>query len=236
MRRFPLLALFGLVVASPAGAQVGNDPATSPYRELRRGRFIEGMAGWMGGDGGEIPVGPRDGFLVGGRIDFRSKNSVQVSLGGWYANTVRNIVDADDSVATRVKEPPISADLYGVEGAVQFNMMGAKTYNGLAPYVAVGFGAVWGEHTPAADTSGYFFDTKAYIVPILGTRYFLAQDVFLKLEYRLYLWKIYYPPSYSFEPADEPGSGLDFNAVNPTRDPSKIIPAPALMFGIGYAF
>lgn len=236
MRRFSLLALWSLVVASPAGAQVGNDPANSPYRELRRGRFIEGMAGWMGGDGGQIPVGPRDGFLAGGRIDFRSKNSVQVSLGGWYANTVRNIVDADDSVATRVKEPPISADLYGVEGAVQFNVMGAKTWKGLAPYAAVGFGAVWGEKTPPADTSGYFFGTKAYIVPVLGSRYFLAQDFFLKLEYRLYLWKIYYPPSYSFDPADQPGSGLSSNAVNPTADPNKIIPAPALMFGFGYAF
>jgi len=236
MRRFPLLVLFGLVIASSAGAQVGNDPATSPYRELRRGRFIEGMAGRMFGNGGAIPVGPRDGWMAGGRIDFRSKNSVQVSLGGWYANTVRNIVDADDSVATRVKEPPISADLYGVEGAVQFNVMGAKTWNGLAPYAAVGFGAVWGEHTPPADTSGYFFGTKAYVVPVIGARYFLSQGFFLKVEGRLYLWKIFYPASYNFEPADQPGSGLNRNAVNPTADPNKIIPAPALMFGFGYAF
>jgi len=190
----------------------------------------------MFGNGGAIPVGPRDGWMAGGRIDFRSKNSVQVSLGGWYANTVRNIVDADDSVATRVKEPPISADLYGVEGAVQFNVMGAKTWNGLAPYAAIGFGVVWGEHTPPADTSGYFFGTKAYFVPIIGARYFLSQDFFLKIEARTYFWKIFYPPSYNQEPADQPGSGLVFNAVNPTKDPNKFVPAPALMFGIGYAF
>lgn len=190
----------------------------------------------MFGTGGEIPVGPRDGFMAGGRIDFRSKNAVQISVGGWFANSVRNIVDADDSVATRVKEPPISHDLIGAEANIQFNVMGAKSWHSLSPYIGNGFGIVWGEHTPKADTSGYFFGTKLYFAPVIGTRVMLSRDFFLKAETRVYFWKIFYPPSYSQEPADQPGSGLVFNAVNPTGDPSKFVPAPVLYIGIGYAF
>jgi len=40
MQRLTLLAGFALLIAPAAGAQVGHDPAKSPYRTLRYGQFV----------------------------------------------------------------------------------------------------------------------------------------------------------------------------------------------------
>jgi hypothetical protein len=234
MRRFPLFVLVSLVTVSPAAAQVGHDPSLSPYRDIRNGRYLELFGGRMLGSGGTIPVGPRDGNVVGARIDFRGKNTIQIAFGGWYANTVRNIVDADDSVATRVK-PAIAHHLYGGEATLQFNLTGGKSYRGLAPFVGLGLGVVKGQSTPAADTSGYTFGTKIYFAPYLGTRVMLGQRIFIKAEAKAYFWSLKYPASYLDEPSKQPGTGDVINAVNASGRKSQYVPAPVVLFGLGYS-
>ncbi len=235
MRRFPLLVLTSLLATAPATAQVGHDPALSPYRDIRSGRYLELFGGKIFGSGGSIPVGPRDGMVVGARVDFRAKNTILVAFGGWYANTVRNIVDADDSVATRVK-PAVPHHLFGGEATLQFNITGGKSYRGLAPYFGVGLGVVKGQKTPAADTSGYAFGTKLYFAPFLGTRVMLGQRLFIKAEGKAYFWSLKYPISYLDEPSKQPGTGDAINAVNTRGRKSQYVPAPALLFGAGIAF
>ena len=235
MRRLLLAALFVLVAAPPASAQVGYDPALSPYRDIRSGRYLELFGGKMFGSGGSIQVGPRDGAVMGARVNFRAKNTIQVSFGGWYANTVRNIVDADDSIATRVK-PAIAHHLYGGEATLQFNFTGGKSWHSLAPYAGLGLGVVKGQPTPAADTSGYTFGTKLYFAPMLGTRVMLGQRAFIKAEAKAYFWNLKYPLNYSDEPSKQPGTGDVINAVNRSGRRSQYVPVPALLFGIGFAF
>lgn len=234
MRPFRSLLLL-CAVAAPLSAQVGHDPATSPFRDIRNGRWLEFYTGQIGGSGGPIPVGPRDGTVFGGRIDFRGRNTLQISFGAWYAATVRNIVDADDSIATRIK-PAIKHSLFGGDANIQLNLTGGKSYRGIAPYVGFGLGVVKGQKTPAADTSGYSFGTKFYFSPSAGTRLMLGQRLFLKAEGRLYFWSLKYPLNYSDEPAKQPGTGDVFNAVNPTGRRSQYVTAPALLIGAGFAF
>lgn len=235
MRRIPLWVFCSLVAVSPASAQIGNDPARSPFHDIRNGRYLELFGGRMVGSGGSIPVGPRDGNVVGARVNFRGKNTIQVSFGGWYAGTVRNIVDADDSIAVRVK-PAIAHHLLGGEATLQFNLTGGKSWHALAPYVGLGLGVVKGPKTPAADTSGYTFGTKMYFAPTLGTRLMISERMFIKAEGKAYFWSLKYPASYSDEPSKQPGSGDVFNAVNPSGKSSGYAPAPVLLFGIGFAF
>lgn len=235
MRRFLSAFVVLLLASSPAAAQVGYDPAASPFRDIRNGRYLEFFAGKMFSDGGSIPVGPRDGNVFGARINFRSKNTIQVGFGGWYAGTVRNIVDADDSVATRVK-PAIDHHLLGGEISLQFNLTGGKSWRGIAPYAGVGIGVVKGQKTPAADTSGYTFGTKLYFAPNIGSRFMLGQRTFVKVEGKAYFWSLKYPVSYSDEPSKQPGTGDVINAVNVSGKRSSYVPVPALQIGFGYAF
>ncbi|MEO5799709.1 MAG: hypothetical protein ABIZ70_10290 [Gemmatimonadales bacterium] len=235
MRRFLLPVALILLAAVPAAAQVGYDPSLSPFHDVRHSRYLELFGGRIFGSGGSIPVGPRDGTVMGARVDFRAKNTVQIGFGAWYAGTVRNIVDADDSVATRVK-PAVANHLFGGEISLQFNLTGGKSWRGIAPYAGVGIGVVKGQKTPAADTSGYAFGTKLYFAPNIGTRLILSERTFLKVEGKAYFWSIKYPVSYSDEPTKQPGTGDVINAVNATGKKSSYVPAPALQFGFGYSF
>lgn len=224
-----------MAISTGASGQVGYPTDHSPFRSITRPRWVEGWSGRIFGNGGPLKVGPRDGVTYGARIDFRGRNTLQISLGGWYANTVRWVVDANDSVATRIKGP-VPQRLYGGEANFQLNATGGKSWNHLAPYAAVGVGLVHGSPTPASDTSGYSFGNRIYFAPALGTRVMVGQRLFLRVEARTYFWSLRYPISYSLEPTKQPGTTDRPNRVNTTGKASQYVIAPALVFGFGIAW
>jgi hypothetical protein len=232
-----LVRLLALLVLTPAVAGAQDAPLNlrTPYREIPNGRYIELIGGKIFGDGGPIPVAPQDGNAFGGRVVFRGNHTVQLGFGGWVANTKRFVVDADDSVSKRISGP-IDQRLVAGEASIQFNVTGGKSWRGLAPYAGVGIGIVMGEKSPAADTSGYKFGTKFFFAPNAGTRIFLGQRAFVKVEARALFWKINYPGSYSDEPAQQPGTVDSPNAVNPTGKRGEYVVTPALFAGLGWAF
>ncbi len=221
--------------AAPLLAQVGYPPTASPYRPIDRGLWVEVYGGRVLGDGGSLRVGPRDGNLVGARLDLRGRNALQVSFGGWYATTVRNVVNANDSVATRVKGP-FAEKMFAFQFAAQLNLTGGKTWHGLAPYASMSVGLVHGQAPPASDTSGYTFGTKIYFSPAVGTRLFLGQRLFVSAQAQVFFWKLSYPASYSLEPSKQPGTASHSNAVNTTGSSSQYVATPSLRLGLGIAF
>lgn len=239
MRRALLTAHFVptllALLAVPAVAQVGYLPSESPYHDIRGDRWLELTTGKVFGSGGPLQVGPRDGILGGARVSFRSNHTLQLSLGAWYANTVRHVVDANDSVATRVK-PDIPHALYAGEFTLQLNVTGAKSWHALAPYSSLGIGLVHGQKSPAADTSGYSFGTHFYFAPAIGTRVMLAPGLALRFEARELFWKLKYPSSYSLEPSKQPGTTDHPNAVNVTGKAGEYTATPALLIGLSVRF
>lgn len=235
-RLLPAFLVLAIAGAAPVPAQIGFQPSSSPFRDIRNGRWLEAQGGRIFGGGGPLRVGPRDGAFTGLRLDLRSNHSVQLSLGAWVGMTERFIVHADDSVATRTKGP-VDQRLIGGEFGIQLNLTGGKRWHGLAPYFGVGLGLVNGKKPPArADTSGYTFGTKTYFAPNLGTRVFLGQRVFVKAEARAYFWNLKYPLAYGDEPEKQPGTPDHPNAVNPSGKSGEYVMTPALIFGFGWAF
>lgn len=239
MRRVLLVASFAstLTMLAPPRvvAQVGRIPAESPYHDILGGRWLDLSAGRVLGTGGPLLVGPRDGTIASARVTFRGDHTLSLSLGGWWAGTVRHVVDANDSVATRVK-PDIKNNLIGAEFTLQMNLTGAKSWRRLAPYSALGIGLVNGQKTPASDTSGYSFGTRFYFAPSAGTRLMLTQSVALRAEARALFWSLKYPTSYSVEPAKQPGTASNPNAVNTTGKSGGYTVTPALLLGLSVRF
>ena len=235
MRRVLAVALFAstlAVLAVPrAAAQVGRRPTESPYHDILGARWLDLSGGKVLGTGGPLLVGPRDGTLAGARVTFRGDHSLSLSLGGWWAGTVRHVVDANDSVATRVK-PDIKHSLIAAEFALQFNLTGAKSWHGLAPFAALGIGLAKAQKTPAADTSGYSFGTRFYFAPSLGTRLMVTQSIALRAEARALFWSLKYPASYSVAPVHQPGA----NPVNVTGKTGGYTVTPALLIGLSFRF
>jgi hypothetical protein len=234
VRRFAV-AVGATLIASRLPAQVGYPPTASPYTEIDKGMWVEAYGGHVFGSGGPLLVGPRDGAIYGGRLDLRGQHALQVSFGGWYTTTVRNVVNANDSVATRVKGP-VPEKMFAFQVGAQLNLAGGKAWHRLAPFVTLNLGIVHGQGPPPSDTSGYSFGTKLYFSPAAGVRLIINQRLFLAGEAQALFWKLSYPVSYSLEPAKQPGTAGHSNAVNTTGASSQYVMTPALRLGLGIAF
>ncbi|NOT08641.1 MAG: hypothetical protein HOP28_10610 [Gemmatimonadales bacterium] len=188
--------------APRAWAQVGHDPARSPYRTLRYGQFIGISTGYFGGEGGQIGVAPHDGMITGLRYDFLAAGTLSLGLQGAYGTFDRLIVDKHKGPKTGVTGP-VSQSAAMVEAIIQLNLTGGKSWHGIAPFVSGGLGLVLAGRTPS-DTSGFKFRTKLSVAPAVGARIFLSQRLFLKLEARSVFWQISYPDVYRTPPRDFP--------------------------------
>lgn len=235
MRLSPLLLA---LVALPLAAQVGHDPRHTPYSDIVPNRSFSLLYGDIGGDGGRIGVGPHNGPSYGVRADLRLGAPIQFGLSVARAELERLVVSADDSVAKRVKGP-VDQSLLMIEATLQLNLTGKKSWHHLAPYLSGSLGWANSSDLPAsgpADSSGYRFGNKLYLAPGVGVRVMIGQTLHLRLDARQLFWKLNYPVSYLVEPADEPGTTDNPNAVIPDGKRNQWSGGRELRVGLGLSF
>lgn len=221
---------------SAVSAQVGVDPAHSPYRDILHGNGWTVLYGHIGGDGGPLRQSPNSGAIVGLRYDVRFSRL----LGGFVSltrmSTTRTYLAHDDSVATRFHQQ-LDQPVWTPEVGIQMNLSGAKTWHHVAPFVAVALG-IASSSDVKGDTSGFSFGTKLALTPSGGANVYLSERVHLRLEGQLIYWKMKYPSNWLDEPAKQPSV-----AGQPTTAPVPDITAlddwvhtPALRVGLGFSF
>jgi hypothetical protein len=181
---FPLL---------PLSAQVGHNPGSSPYHDVRRGLMIRLAAGYFGGTRGKVPVGPSQGPTGGVRLEYLAGNVLTITGGLAYARTDAFYVTAYDTVPRQVG--PLNSHLVLADMGLQVSLTGAKTVYGVQPYVGANLGIVFGSAF-TADTSGYIFGTKFSFGPEAGLRWFPARRLSFEASGRLVYYKMQYPLSY----------------------------------------
>jgi hypothetical protein len=174
-------------------AQVGHDPGTSPFHDIRRGAMVRAVAGYFSGPRGKVPVGPTDGVTGGLRFEYQASNVFLFTLGAAYAQTKAFYVTAYDQTPRQVG--PVNNDLVLTDAGLQVSLTGGKTFHGFQPYVGGALGLAFGSRI-AADTSGYLFGTKLTYGPELGVRWYPARRVSVELAGRLVYYKLQYPVSY----------------------------------------
>lgn len=186
--RLPLLLL--LLLAAPVTAQVGHDPARSPYRDINLYSALSPQVSLVGGSGGFLGVVPNSGMLYGLRAEILDNRAITLGAEVAYGNLERLIIQLDSTVSGPVTHG------FGLVGANIFlNLTGGKTWRRLAPYVGGGTGVTFASHPPA-DTSGYKYGVKFFFAPTAGVRAFLTPDVYLRVEARSLFTSISYPDSY----------------------------------------
>ncbi|MGQ0701844.1 MAG: hypothetical protein ACT4PM_01770 [Gemmatimonadales bacterium] len=224
--------LVGLIVVLPrlAEAQVGHDPARSPYRTLRYGQFVGVTGGWFGGTGGPLGVAPHGGWTGGIRYDVLANGTVTLGFAGHLADLRRIIIDPERPIETaRVDTTPQRTFI--AEAIVQFNLTGGKTWNRLAPFVSGSAQFVLGAKPPETDLSEFSFRTKGALAPGIGTRVYFSERLFLRLEARSVFWQVSYPPSFRQAPSTAP------NEPPVLAAPAKEWLANAwISAGVSYAF
>ena len=227
--------LASLALATPALAQVGHKPESSPYRDIRKGHTITALYGHFGGNGGRFGIAPHDRPVYGLHYDLRSGSTIQVGLGVARGKLQRLIVNPFVELANRVSGP-VDQTVTFAELNIQFNLTGGKTWHRLAPFVNVGTGVTFPTSTPA-DTSKFEFGKKIYLAPSAGFRVFLTDRLHLRGEARAVFWKLKYPSTFTAEPPLQPGNPPDHsNAVITDGNTSEWTSSSWLQVGLGYSF
>jgi hypothetical protein len=227
-----LLAALLTGTAAAVPAQVGFDPARSPYRLIRHGTFWVGSYGLFGGSGGRVGAAPHDGTVLGLQANFLSDRTVQLGVGLFYGTLQRRLIDPSQPPEEQVVGTADQRVLW-VDGSLHFNLTGGKTWRGLAPFVGAAVGIAFTENVPE-EPADFRHQAKFHLTPLAGTRFFLSDRLYLQAEGRLQLWNIKYPRSYSQEPPGAPGTPDEPNAVLPDGRLSEWSASSWLQFGIGY--
>lgn len=225
-----LLCLTALLLPSALHAQVGHDPATSPYRNVLRGTHLVPSVGRFSGSGGQVGVAPHDGLTGGLQVSFLSDRTVSLLLGVQYGRLERNLIEPtaapDQQLEGRVRHGTV-----WVDGAIQFNLTGGKHWRGFAPYAGSAVGLSLTESVPA-DSNRFDMGTKFTFAPLVGTRVFIG-SAYLFGEARFQFWQVKYPPTFGQEPIDAPGTPENPNAVIPTGLLKEWSVTPWLRAGLG---
>lgn len=222
-------------IPTPAAAQVGHAPRSSPYHDIRKGHSFTALVGQFGGDGGSFGIGPHSGTIYGFHYDLRAGSTIQIGLGFARADLERLIVDPFVELANRVTGP-VQQTVTFAEVNLQFNVTGGKSWHGIAPFVGTGVGLTFPSGTPA-DTSRFEFGRKIYLAPNAGVRVFLTDRLHLRGEARATFWKLKYPTTFEAEPVLEPGTPPDdSNAVITDGRLSEWSTSSWLQVGLGYSF
>lgn len=231
--RSTLLAAL-LIVPAHLDAQVGHDPRTSPYRDIKHGSMLVPQAAFVRGGGGVLGIVPNSGVLYGARAEIGGAGPLLFGVEFATGTLERLIVDADAPVATRVTGPVDQGfSMAGIN--LKLNLTGGKTWRGLAPYVGGGAGLAWAGKVPA-DTSGWDYSRRIYLAPTIGVRVFLRENLYLRLEARSLFAKVTYPEAYREEPARDPGTDESPNAVLAGQRVKQWVAGGVYTVGLGFPF
>ena len=232
--RVGAVGLAGLLSVFPPfrlSAQVGHDPAHSPYHDIFRGPGPVFFAGHLSGNRGQAGAGPSNALAFGARYELAAGRSMVVQFSGTYLEADRFIVNpaVAESAATR-RVGPVETDLLLTEMALQLRLTGAKAWRGLAPYFTTGMGLAFDLHSPGDTTkSGYTFGSKFTLTLGTGVRWHAARRLTMHADARAVYWRLSYPPA--FRKAAPDGSHLV-----PLDVKNEWTRHPCVSLGLGWTF
>lgn len=213
-------------------AQVGHDPAHSPYRDILLHSGPVFFVGHLGGDRGNAGAGMSNATTFGARYEIPAGRALHFQFTGAFLHGDRFILDPRaDSTSPARRTGPYKSDLGLLEIGMQLRLTGGKTWHRLAPYVGTGLGLIFDVNSPGDTTgSGYQFGTKLTLAFASGVRWYPARRIMITADARAQLWRLKYP--------------LSFHSAAP--DGSRVIPLtqplndwtlhPWISVGIGWIF
>src|SRR5712671_6558127 len=215
-------------------AQVGHDPAHSPYRDilLHPGPVV--FVGHLGADRGVAGAGTSNALTFGARYEIPAGKTLHFQFTGAYLHGDRFIINPRaDSATPGRKTGPFTSDLAFVEIGMQLRLTGGKTWHGFAPYLGTGLGLVFDVNSPGDTTiSGYRFGTKLTPAFTTGVRWYPARRVMINADVRAQLWRLKYPISFHDSTQASDGSRV-LALTQPLNDWTL---HPWISLGIGWIF
>lgn len=124
--------------ASAAAAQV----IPSPYRFIETRQELGGFAGYFRVDAGAFEFGPDGGPQVGVRYGIRVNGPIAFEGLASFVAGQRAVIDPNRAEGGR-QVGEADAQIGLLEAALQFNIVGERTWRGLGPYALAGGGVAF---------------------------------------------------------------------------------------------
>lgn len=224
-----------LLTAQPLNrlpAQVGHDPAASPFHDIPLTSGPVFFFGKLTNDRGRAGAGISNALTIGARYEIPAGRSLLLLFSGAYLMGDRFIIDPTaDSTSPQRRTGPYDSNILLTDFGIQLRLTGGKSWRGVAPYIGGGIGLAFDVNSPG-DTTGsqYKFGTKLTLHGATGVRLYPSRRLTINADLRGQMWRLRYPTSFK-TPAP------DGSRVVPVLDPSTDWTLhPWFSVGIGWTF
>jgi hypothetical protein len=187
---FAALALF---VASPLLAQVGYDPASSPYRDLLYRQELTPYGGYVRAKVDAAGVTPQSASIAGLRYELYLAGPVSLTSDFSTMFSDRTVLDPTKPRATRIAGTE-TAPVYALDLGLALGITGRRSWHRLVPQVRAGLGVVTSK--AADEPEGYKFGTPFAITFGAGLKFDTGSRLQLRADVGERLFKQKNPESY----------------------------------------
>ena len=189
---FGVLAL--LTAAAPLAAQVGHEPARSPYEDVDYSQEFTPLFGYLRTRHDPASVAPQGAPMIGLRYELTMAGPLALSSDLTHAFSQRNVIDGTLPAATR-NLGTRNASVTAFDLALAMNLTGQKSWHHLIPQVRAGIGVV--SSSTKEDSTGFSFGTP-FAFSLGGGLKFVPANGRLQLRADITdrIFKLHYPDSY----------------------------------------
>lgn len=232
MRLTRLVISLSIFPSFRLAAQVGHDPAHSPYQDIILRSTPILFFGHLSADRGRAGVGLSNARTLGARYEIPAGRSLLFQFTAAYLEGDRFVIDPRaDSTSPERRTGPVPAAIAITDVGILLRLTGGKTWHGIAPYAGVGIGLAYDVRSGRDTTgSGYQFGTKVVLNGATGVRWYPTRRVMIDADLRAQFWRLRYPVSFH----------------TPAPDGSRVVPLsqpltdwtlhPWISLGIGWIF
>jgi hypothetical protein len=187
------LAALALIVASPALAQVGHEPESSPYHDLEYRQELTPYGGYARAAVDPAGIFPQSASIAGLRYELYLAGPVSLTgdLSSMFSD--RTVLDPSKPRAQRVIGTQ-TAPVYALDVGLALGITGRKSWNHIAPQVRAGIGVARSQ--AADDSAGYKFGTPFAITFGGGLKFVGGGRLQLRADAGTRLFKQKYPDAY----------------------------------------
>jgi len=222
-----LFGVVALIAALPAAAQVGHDPASSPYRDLEHKQELTWLFGYVRARHDPAGVAPRSALTTGVRYELNLVGPLALSADVTRTFSERNVIDPAKPRATRDLGTE-GAAVWAADVALALDLTGRKSWHHLVPQLRGGLGAM--SSGAKDESSGFSFGTPFAFTFGGGLKFVPGGRLQLRMDVTDRVFKLSYPDSYYRNASD------NTSVLDPTTPRSFYTHHTGLTVGVSYLF
>ena len=235
IRLFMLAFVLACATARVAVAQVGYDPAHSPFRDIDQTQELSLYTGYYHAKADVARVAPRSGPMVGAHYQWRVNGPASFTFDFARVASQRLVLDPEQPTTC----PPDPGNcrslglyrwpLYFFDGTLAMSLTGARTYRNFSPEMRAGFGIASDFHDKP-DVGDFGFGTRFAFLWGAGLRWIPGGRYAIRADLMNHLYTVRYPTTY-YQPS------ADTTQILTTRQRRSVwLNNPGITIGVSYLF